>query len=257
MQTTFYKYQGTGNDFILFDNRQSTFNKENTKRIVSLCDRKFGIGSDGLMLLESHIDRDFKLVFFNPDASESFCGNGTRCAVSLAHSLGMIGAEGTIEATDGIHAVKISEGDVSVHMSDVSEIRTYGQDLWLHTGSPHYVVFVDDVSQVNVLEEGEQIRYAEPWGSEGTNVNFVEVNENGIKIRTYERGVENETLSCGTGVTAAAIAAHYAGKVSVDQLSVQTLGGELQVDLKKQGYIYQHIWLKGPAVKVFEGSIEL
>lgn len=257
MQTKFYKYQGTGNDFILFDNRSLTFNKDNTKRIQALCDRKFGIGSDGLMLLESHNDMDFKLVFYNPDASQSFCGNGTRCAVTLANKLGMIGSKGTIEATDGIHDVTIDKNGVGVHMRDVSEIRTYGNDLWLNTGSPHYIVFVDDVNKVDVVVEGRKIRYAEPWAQAGTNVNFVEVDNEGLKIRTYERGVENETLSCGTGVTAAAIAAHYTGKISTNNIKVTTLGGDLKVDLKKEGSGYANIWLKGPAVEVFEGLVNL
>lgn len=257
MQTKFYKYQGTGNDFILFDNRSLTFNKENTNLIKQLCDRKFGIGSDGLMLLESHNDMDFKLVFYNPDASQSFCGNGTRCAVTLAKKLGMVGANGTIEATDGIHEVTIEDQEVGVHMRKVDEIRDYGNDLWLNTGSPHYIMFVDDVNEIDVVTEGRKIRYAEPWSQEGTNVNFVEIVGEHLKIRTYERGVENETLSCGTGVTAAAIAAHYAGKISTNNINVTTLGGDLKVDLKKEENGYTNIWLKGPAVEVFEGVVNL
>jgi diaminopimelate epimerase len=257
MQTKFYKYQGTGNDFILFDNRSLTFNKDNTKRIQELCDRKLGIGSDGLMLLESHNDMDFNLVFYNPDASQSFCGNGTRCAVTLASRLGMIGSKGTIEATDGIHDVTIDDNGVGVHMRDVSEIRTYGNDLWLNTGSPHYIVFVEDINKIDVVEEGRKIRYSEPWSQAGTNVNFVEVGNGILKIRTYERGVENETLSCGTGVTAAAIATHYTGKISTDNVKITTLGGDLKVDLKKEENGYVNIWLIGPAIQVFEGLVNL
>lgn len=257
MQTKFFKYQGTGNDFILFDNRSLTFNKDNTKRIIELCDRKFGIGSDGLMLLESHNDMDFKLVFYNPDASQSFCGNGTRCAVTLANKLGMIGAKGTIEATDGIHQVTIDENGVGVNMREVDEIKMFGNDLWLNTGSPHYIVFVQDVKTIDVVAEGRKIRYAEPWAKEGTNVNFVEIGEDELKIRTYERGVENETLSCGTGVTAAAIAAHYANRCTSNKIRVKTLGGNLEVTLQQAAKKYTNIWLFGPAKEVFEGQIDL
>lgn len=258
MQKTFYKFQGTGNDFILFDNRDLWFDKQNTKRISELCDRKFGIGSDGLMLIESHSDRLYNLVFFNPDGSQSFCGNGTRCSVALAKQFGIVEQEGVIEATDGTHDIKIDNNNwVSVHMRNVDEFKTFGDDMWLYTGSPHYIVFVDDVDSVNVYEDGRKRRYAEPWGQEGTNVNFVEIVERGIKIRTYERGVENETLSCGTGVTAAAIAAHKTGKISGETIRVETLGGNLEVNLNLQNDVYTNVWLNGPAEKVFEGTIDV
>ncbi|MFT6843907.1 MAG: diaminopimelate epimerase [Flavobacteriales bacterium] len=257
MQTTFYKYQGTGNDFILFDNRLQSFDKKNTKRIQELCDRKFGIGSDGLMLLEGHSDRDFNLVFYNPDGSQSFCGNGTRCAVALANQLGIIADTGIIEATDGTHEVKLTKGLVSVHMHDVSNIVKKENGLWLDTGSPHYIEFVRNVYQIDVVKRGREIRYDTSWGDAGTNVNFVEIAKDQLKIRTYERGVENETLSCGTGVTAAAIAAHFSGKTNQTEIKVKTLGGTLHVSLSKSEDRYNNIWLKGPAVKVFEGVVSL
>lgn len=250
----FYKYQGTGNDFILIDNRSLNFNKQDTKLISRLCERKFGIGSDGLMLLERHPDSDFRLHFFNPDGSQSFCGNGTRCAVALAVKLGIAPEKGQVLATDGVHAYQYTPEQVSISVHDVSSIQTIGKDYWLNTGSPHYIVFTDDVSKIDVVQEGRNVRYSEAWRANGTNVNFVQQTTEGIRIRTYERGVENETLSCGTGVTAAALASAAHFRWDKQLIEVQTEGGVLYVKFERKSEAFKHIWLCGPATPVFEGD---
>lgn len=255
MQQRFYKYQGTGNDFILIDNRNGSRRLENDT-IRHLCDRKFGIGSDGLILLESDADSDFYMNFYNPDASRSFCGNGSRCAVSFARYLGISGDQGRFRAIDGVHEFAADDNSVRIHMKDVSGAEDADAGLILDTGSPHYIVFVEDPEKIDLISEAKKIRYSDRFREKGINVNFVAESGNGIRMRTYERGVEDETLSCGTGVTAAAIA-FASKKPGQSVIPVITRGGHLEVRLQASDNQFTNIWLCGPAKFVFEGTIEL
>lgn len=255
MQISFFKYQGTGNDFILIDNRHQTFPKNNTKLVAALCDRKFGIGADGLILLENHESLDFKMVYHNSDGNIStMCGNGGRCLVAFAAYLGLIKTKAVFEAVDGVHHAIISETIISLQMQDVSKIKVGEGYLFLNTGSPHHVTLVDSCSEVAVFDEGRTIRNT-LYGAEGANVNFVEqLNEDTFKVRTYERGVEDETLSCGTGVTAVALAMFEMQKTKSQSVKIETPGGNLEVQFKKEGTTYHSIYLKGPALQVFKGT---
>lgn len=260
MKIPFYKYQGTGNDFVMIDNRQQLISKNNTKLIKKLCDRKFGIGGDGLILLENpEVDGDdFKMVYFNADGNESsMCGNGGRCLVAFAKFLGIIENEATFTAIDGPHKATISDHEVSLQMQNLSEIKQLGNAAFLDTGSPHHVVFTKNVTDLDVKKEGAVIRYSDEYISAGgTNVNFVDMQEeNTFLVRTYERGVEDETLSCGTGVTAVALAAHASGKANGNIVKLIVPGGELSVSFKKENEIYTDVWLTGPAEQVFKGEI--
>ncbi|MBQ0767956.1 MAG: diaminopimelate epimerase [Bizionia sp.] len=258
MAHTFYKYQGTGNDFVFLDNRQQTFSKNNTKLIAQLCDRRFGIGADGLILLENDDTTDFKMVYFNADGNESsMCGNGGRCIVAFAKFLNIIGGKTTFMAIDGVHEAIISSEDIALKMQDVTSIENTANYTFLNTGSPHYVTNVDSVKSINVKLEGAKIRYGTPYNETGTNVNFVtQVNEDTFAVRTYERGVEDETLSCGTGVTAVALAMHKQQKTKATSVTLQTEGGTLKVSFNEENKGYSNIWLKGPAKQVFKGEIE-
>ena len=257
MQIQFYKYQGTGNDFILIDNRQQIFPKNDTKLIAQLCDRKFGIGADGLILLELSKLHDFTMIYYNADGKEgSMCGNGGRCTVAFAKKLQIIERETTFEAIDGLHEASIIDDTVNLKMNEVTSVEHYEDHLFLDTGSPHHITYVDDVRNVNVKITGSKIRYGAPYFMEGSNVNFVEKqNENTFKVRTYERGVEDETLSCGTGVTAVAIASHRAKKTNDTKIILETLGGKLEVSFDYDNNIYKNVFLKGKASLVFNGEI--
>ncbi|MDO6819273.1 diaminopimelate epimerase [Zobellia sp. 1_MG-2023] len=257
MTLSFYKYQGTGNDFVLIDNRQLYFPKNDTKLVASLCDRKFGIGADGLILLENDELSDFKMVYYNADGREgSLCGNGGRCTVAFANFLGVIDKDTVFNAADGKHQATIANGIVSLQMQDVSEIKEKPEYVFLDTGSPHHVQMVKSVQDFEVYKEGKKLRYG-MYGQTGSNVNFVETLDNdAFAVRTYERGVEDETLSCGTGVTAVAIAMHNAGKTSANRIKVNTQGGELEVEFAKKDGVYEQIHLIGPAKQVFKGEIE-
>ncbi len=254
MEIKFYKYQGTGNDFIMIDNRSLSFPKNNTSYIARLCDRRFGIGADGLILLEDHPEFDFTMVYFNSDGNpSSMCGNGGRCITRFAESLGIIAEHATFEAVDGPHEATIQGDLVSLKMGDVSNITTTAEAVFLDTGSPHHVALVDNLDKWNVKEKGASIRYG-MYHQEGANVNFVEPNgDNAFSVRTYERGVEDETLSCGTGVTAVAIAMHASGKTTSEVVRLHTPGGDLSVRFKKQGDLYTQVFLEGPAEMVYEG----
>lgn len=257
MKLTFFKYQGTGNDFILVDNRKEHFNPD-TKLIRKFCDRRFGIGGDGFILLENHAVYDFQMVYFNSDGRQSsMCGNGGRCIVQFAHDMGVIKKETTFYAIDGEHDAYIKDGLVHLKMIDVADMETKKDYAYMNTGSPHYVKFVEDVKNYQVVKEGRKIRNSERFGKKGTNVNFVEkAGRNKIFVRTYERGVEDETYSCGTGVTAAAIAASLSGFKSPVQ--ILTLGGELSVSFERtKDNTYNNVYLIGPAEKVFTGTIEI
>lgn len=253
----FYKYQGTGNDFVMIDNRDNSFPKNDNSRIVHLCDRRFGIGADGLILLEDASQADFRMVYYNSDGRESsMCGNGGRCIVAFAQNLGIIGNQTTFIATDGLHFARI-EGDViSLQMKDVYEVKVSDKYVFLDTGSPHHVEFVEDLQNFDVLTQGAKIRYSELYGASGSNVNFVEqTRENSFAIRTYERGVEGETLSCGTGATAVAIAMFELGKASSSEVDIEVQGGRLKVSFHKSDH-YHSVFLKGPAEFVFEGDFK-
>ncbi len=259
MKLQFYKYQGTGNDFIIIDNRSNHFPKNNIKIIHKLCDRRFGIGADGLILLENSSENDFTMVYYNADGNEStMCGNGGRCIVAFAKLLGIIDNETTFDAVDGKHFAAIKGDIVSLQMADVDKIDTYKNHIFLNTGSPHHINFNSDIGNINVKKLGAEIRYGAPYFKEGTNVNFVEqVSKNSFKIRTYERGVENETLACGTGATAAAIAANKLNKTTSNTIDIEVLGGNLEVSFKKVGNHYQNVFLKGPTQLVFKGNITI
>jgi diaminopimelate epimerase len=257
MQQIFYKYQGTGNDFVMIDNRQQTFDKNNTKHIAFLCDRRFGIGADGLILLENHAEYDFRMVYYNADGNESsMCGNGGRCLVAFAKQLGVISNKAIFEAIDGLHHATI-EGDlVQLQMVDVKTIEKQNDHVFLNTGSPHHVQFEDDIQDFDIKTKGSKIRYGAPYNEEGTNVNFVKkLTDDTFRVRTYERGVENETLSCGTGVTAVAIAMYAIGNTKSKLVNLNVEGGKLKVSFDESNGVYNNVWLIGPAKFVFEGTI--
>lgn len=259
MTYTFYKYQGTGNDFIIIDNRSLNIDKADTKSVAQLCDRRFGIGADGLILLENHDTVDFKMVYYNADGNESsMCGNGGRCIVHFARFLGIITSEATFEAIDGLHKAVIDLDNVKLQMKDVDGISKQNDDVMLDTGSPHYVTLIEEgLHTMNVEESGAAIRNSDMFKSEGINVNFVEPkSENIFSVRTYERGVEAETLSCGTGVTAVAIAMHNLNLTKSNLVTLNTQGGTLQVKFDFNPNGYTSIWLIGPAKQVFKGEVE-
>ena len=257
MQHTFYKYQGTGNDFVMIDNRQQTFDKSNTKHVAFLCDRRFGIGADGLILLENHDTLDFKMVYYNADGNESsMCGNGGRCLVAFAKQLGVIKDTCSFEAIDGLHHASIENGIVKLQMQDVHTVEIYENHVFLNTGSPHHVQFESEIENFDIKTKGAKIRYGSPYNKVGSNVNFVKkISDSDFRVRTYERGVEDETLSCGTGVTAVAIAMHYLGKTSNDHVKLKVEGGELQVEFDFDDGYYNNVWLIGPATFVFKGEL--
>ena len=254
-----FKYQGTGNDFVLIDNRNQDV-LLTTENIKWLCDRRFGIGADGLMLLEFQEGVDFKMVYYNSDGNESsMCGNGGRCIMAFAKRLGIIENSAKFMAIDGVHESKIEDEFVSLKMNEVKQIETGENYYYLNTGSPHYVKFVDDIDNFDVFTEGKKIRYSDRFKEEGTNVNFIQKTEHELVVRTYERGVENETLSCGTGVTAAALVAALTGNSTTkNNCSIKTLGGNLNVTFEKvlESNFY-NIWLEGSAVFVFKTSIKI
>lgn len=257
MKVHFYKYQATGNDFVVMDNRDGKLllTKE---QIEKICDRRFGVGADGLMLIEKHASLNFNVEYFNSDGSQSLCGNGSRAAVHFASKLGLVNGKSTFNAYDGAHSAELlSTGIIRLKMNDVKEVKTIGNDYFLNTGSPHYIRFVEDIHQYPVVEEGRKIRYSEAFKPGGTNVNFVELlSDNTIYVRTYERGVEDETLSCGTGVTAAAIATSLKGYTT--SVNIKVKGGDLSVEFKSgQSGTFTEIFLVGPAKMVFEGDLEL
>lgn len=256
MDIPFFKYQGTGNDFVVIDNRRVTFDKNNTKLVSQLCDRKFGIGADGLILLETDSQSDFKMVYFNADGNEStMCGNGGRCLVSFAGKLGLIIDNCVFNAVDGLHQAQlIAENYVKLKMKDVDNFEHQQDYVFLDTGSPHHVAFVDDLAHFDVFQHGKALRYGK-YGTKGANINFVEqIGTDIFSVRTYERGVENETLSCGTGVTAVALAAFILQKTNVQEVSLQTPGGMLKVSFEKSASGFKEIYLKGPATLVFKGT---
>jgi diaminopimelate epimerase len=256
MKLEFEKYHGAGNDFVMIDDRDLNFPARNEVLIRHICDRRFGVGADGLILLQKHADHDFNMVYFNADGKAgSMCGNGGRCVVAFAKSLGLIESATHFMASDGVHEAILSDRQISLKMQDVAEVEKIGSNYFLNTGSPHYVCFVDDLEKLDVLKEGRKIRYNKRFAKKGTNVNFVTITKTGLKVRTYERGVEDETLSCGTGVTAAALVACRIGvKKNAKQFIVHTKGGKLKVSFTSQSNnSFSNIWLHGPAAFVYKG----
>lgn len=254
----FYKYQGAGNDFILIDNRQKLY-QLSVSEIAKLCDRRFGIGADGLMLLQETAGFDFEMVYFNADGNEStMCGNGGRCITQFAKDLGIIKDKAVFIAIDGAHEAQILENEIiALGMIDVHEISFEEEATILNTGSPHFVRFVEDLKTQDIVKEGRKIRHQERFGAKGINVNFVEKDNETLHIRTYERGVEDETLACGTGVTAAAIASVGIATGNFE-IEVKALGGDLKVSFQKTDKEKaQHIVLQGPAQFVFQGNIQI
>ncbi len=255
----FYKYQGTGNDFVMIDNRDLQFPKEENL-ILKLCDRRFGIGGDGLILLENDDDAarfDFKMVYYNSDGREStMCGNGGRCIVAFAHFLNIFEDRCHFNAIDGAHEGEVNGSEIKLKMIDVETARKDGESFVLNTGSPHYVKFVENVENTDVFGEGKRIRNSENYAAEGINVNFVQpLSEQELFVRTYERGVEDETYSCGTGVTAAALT--WMEQQNLDEVRIKVLGGNLKVYAKKQDGRFTDVWLEGPAKMVFNGKINI
>jgi diaminopimelate epimerase len=259
----FYKYQGTGNDFVIIDNRDGKFDSQNVQLVSFLCDRRMGIGADGLMLLEKHDSNgvDFTMRYYNSDGNEaSMCGNGGRCIAAFAVHQNAVKNpdEFLFEAVDGMHVAKYKDGIVSLKMIEVADINKGNGYYFLDTGSPHYVSHQNNIDNIDILKEGSKIRYSDTFKPGGTNVNFVEeLNENHIKVRTYERGVENETYSCGTGVVASAISTFVKNKKCKD-FNIDVKGGKLEVNFEgNESDGFTNIWLIGPATFVFEGEINI
>ncbi len=253
----FVKYHGAGNDFILVDNRDKRYDFINADWIKLLCDRRFGVGADGFIAINGSV-LDFEADYSNSDGSKSFCGNGARCAVAFANEIGIHRSAYRFDAIDGVHQAAFQEDLVALEMLPVSEVQIVQHDFILHTGSPHYIRFVSDLDQLDVFESGRAIRYSDTFKEQGINVNFIEEIPNGIAIRTYERGVEDETLACGTGITAAALA--YAIKNDLfgkQRIAVKALGGNLTVSFNRLGeQQFEEIVLIGPAQRVFKGVFE-
>jgi diaminopimelate epimerase len=259
MELQFSKYQGTGNDFVMIDNRLQIFPK-NTALIKKLCDRRFGIGADGLLLLENDSETDFKMVYYNSDGNESsMCGNGGRSIVAFAKKLGIVDSETTFMAIDGAHFATIDATEtVALQMKNVDEIKIANDYVFMNTGSPHHVELVSDLKNIDVKTSGAQIRYSDLYGNAGSNVNFVaQINPDTFAVRTYERGVEDETLSCGTGVTAVALAMFATRKTTSQNVHLNVEGGSLTVTFKEKENKFADIFLIGPATFVFSGCVEI
>lgn len=252
----FYKYQGTGNDFVMIDNRENVLKNTNVETIKFLCDRRFGVGADGLILLEESKIADFKMVYYNADGNQStMCGNGGRCIVAFAKYLNIISDATVFEAIDGKHYATITKDVVTLQMNDVTAIKQTDKYVFLDTGSPHHVQFEEAIDTFNIDVVGRKIRN-EVYGVAGSNVNFVKkINDVQFKMRTYERGVEAETLACGTGATAVAIAMHYLKETSSTKLQLLVEGGVLEVSFTANKGVYKEVFLTGKAVQVFKGEI--
>lgn len=250
----FYKYQGTGNDFIMIDDREKEFDLTDNDLIAALCERRMGIGADGLILLREHDTLDFEMIYFNADGKQSsMCGNGGRCIIAFAQMLEMIEDETTFMAIDGEHKGRLMDDSIYLQMQDVKKIEGVGDGLVLNTGSPHYIEMVDELDYIDIDKQGRKIRNSAPFKKDGINVNFV-LDASELQVRTYERGVEAETLSCGTGVVATAIAMHYANCIEETVVNVKTKGGELTVSFEEFNGGYRNIWLSGEASMVFAGE---
>lgn len=258
MTLHFSKYQGTGNDFIMLDNTNGQHDNLSIAQVQKLCQRKFGIGADGLILLQKHPELDFEMIYFNADGTQSFCGNGARCAVAYAGKLGLLKSPQTrFLAIDGSHEAWLCEQEVRLKMSDVEPIQSLQDAYVVHTGSPHYILLDDNHAYEHVLEIGRSIRYNDLFRLEGINVNLMAFQEKGIRVATYERGVEDETLSCGTGVTAASLVYALLQQIQEGKVQVQTKGGPLMVEWQMhKDQSFTAVYLTGPAAHVYNGTYE-
>ena len=261
MNISFSKYHGTGNDFVIIDNRQDIFPKENTKLIAELCDRRFGIGADGLILLENSESSDFRMIYYNCDGNvSSMCGNGGRCIVHFAEYLGIVSEQMVFDAADGEHEAAIHGDKVELGMNDVEDIEIGDDYGYMNTGSPHYLLFDNDIGGLDILIKAREIRYNHRFKAEGTNVNFLQMNGSAVQMRTYERGVEKETLSCGTGMVAAGIYTDLLGKAPPggESLKINTKGGQVEVTFQKnENDHYSEIKLIGSATFVYKGEVNV
>ena len=252
----FYKFQATGNDFIIIDDRENTFDIKDSHLIAALCERRMGIGADGLILLRNHHELDFEMIYFNSDGNKSsMCGNGGRCIVAFAEMLEIIENTTSFMAIDGEHKAKITKDGVYLKMLDVINIDDVGEGLVLDTGSPHYIEMTENLDSLDIIKEGRRVRYSSPYKENGINVNFVMCTDD-LEVRTYERGVEGETLSCGTGAVAASIAMHYTNYIDENIIDVKTKGGILNVSFEEFNGTYRDIWLAGDASMVYAGDFE-
>ncbi|MBE8721753.1 diaminopimelate epimerase [Sphingobacterium pedocola] len=253
----FFKYQGAGNDFILIDNRKGLFDRENEILVRDLCERRFGIGADGLMLLQDTENYDFEMVYYNADGREgTMCGNGGRCIVAFARDLGLIQNKTVFLAVDGEHIADIDGTQVNLGMINVAQVARDSDAYVLNTGSPHYVKIVEDLKTFPVYDQGSAIRNNDTYRMEGINVNFVEKEEHGYFLRTFERGVEDETYACGTGATATAMAiAIHENREGDIAFPIRVMGGQLYISFHKEGDTFTSVFLKGPATFVFDGEI--
>jgi len=255
MWPKFEKYEGAGNDFVMVDDRDLRFPADNFALVKRICDRHFGVGADGLILVRQHEAENFEMVYYNADGRPgSMCGNGGRAAILWAVHHGMMEEQGSLLAADGVHSARFEdELTISLGMRYVSGIEKLEEGVFIHTGSPHVVLKAEKLREMDVVAEGRKVRYSERWRAQGTNVNFIEETSEGILIRTYERGVEDETLACGTGITAAALAIAHDKGIRKGTIALQALGGKVEVLFEQEGEGYKNIVLRGPARKVFEG----
>lgn len=259
MEINFHKYQGTGNDFVMLDNLDGKYNHLTVDQIQLICDRRFGIGADGLICINKHENYAFEIDYSNSDGSKSFCGNGARCSVAFATSLGIDCESITFLAFDGEHQAKLTQKTIAIEMQNVIEVKEISGDFELNTGSPHYIRFIENSEIINIVDFGKKVRYSENYQENGINVNLVRQNGKHLNVETYERGVEDETLSCGTGVTAAAIACAYKEKqLGFNEYEITVKGGKLKVSFVAEDNLScTNIWLSGPAEFVFKGTIHV
>jgi diaminopimelate epimerase len=258
MKLIFNKYQGAGNDFIIINNRDGSFDPANYDLVNRLCDRRFGIGADGLILVSNSREYDYEMKYYNADGKlGTMCGNGGRCVSHFALKHNIAGSNQRFLASDGEHEALVNGGTVSLKMGNVKDYKMVENNWFLDTGSPHYVVFGNNVGEINVYDEGKRLRWSDHFAPGGTNVNFVQVEKNRLFVRTFERGVEDETMACGTGVTASAIASTLTGQLVSNSIDIKTKGGDLNVKFEKSGEQFINVWLTGPATFVFEGLVEI
>ncbi len=258
MRQSFNKYQGAGNDFIIIDNRDNSFDPANYDLINRLCNRRFGIGADGLILVSVSEQFDYEMKYYNADGKPgTMCGNGGRCVSHFTYKHGIAGKKQRFTASDGEHEAVVDDGIVSLKMGNVKGYKLVDDNWFIDTGSPHYVVFGNNVDELDVFKEGNKLRWSSLFAPGGTNVNFVQINDNNLFVRTFERGVEDETLACGTGVTASAIAALLTGQFVSNSIDIRTKGGDLNVRFEFADDEFRNVWLTGPATFVFDGFLEV
>jgi diaminopimelate epimerase len=259
MEIHFFKYQGAGNDFVMLDNFSGQYDCLTVAQINALCDRRFGIGADGLIKINRSSDSDFYVDYYNADGTQSFCGNGARCSARFVADELLRKDSFEFTAIDGPHeATLLADGNVDLLMQNVDKVLTHKEnEYFVHTGSPHYIIFDKDIESLDLISKAHSIRYSEQYKTEGVNVNLLEQEGfNGLKIRTYERGVEGETLACGTGITAAALAASIHLSKDQNEWNIKAIGGDLKVRFEQDNG-YKNIHLIGPAEFVFKGKITL